>query len=237
MAGLNGVCQYLLSEEANFQYVLLRELQSDRLEGEFGVYRQSTGANNFMSCGDVVSAYKKRLTQHAASHLEYVEHHLEEREHVCADLDINDATFIETCIELPLSPSEEMSAAYVAGWLEMKCAGMLNFADDDELVKSPISDFILEVSRGSLIVPHVKVYELVRLGLKFMNKAQHRACCRQRLCKVFAILTTFCEIDITCPKLFMHLSNVLLHGLHKLDRDLDKESVLYQTSVKKLRMK
>ena len=30
--------------------------------------------------------------------------------------------------------SEEMSAAYIAGWLEMKCAGMLNFSDNDKLV-------------------------------------------------------------------------------------------------------
>ena len=32
-----------------FDYVLLREFQSDRIEGEFGIYRQSTGGNMFSS--------------------------------------------------------------------------------------------------------------------------------------------------------------------------------------------
>ena len=238
MAGLNRVCDYLLGENAKFEYVLLREIQSDRLEGEFGVYRQSMGSNNFMSSGDVFSAHRKRLTQHAASYLQHIEHNVQEKgQHVCAELDVKDGHFIESCVELSLTIQEQMSCAYVAGWLEMKCQGVLTFSNDDELVTGEISLFIKEVSRGSLVVPHVKVFELVQLGLKFMNKARHRACCRQRLCKVFTILSTYCDIDIANTKLYMHLANVLLHGLHKPDRDLDKDTVLYQTSVKKMRMK
>ncbi|KAF2349564.1 hypothetical protein FHG87_019680 [Trinorchestia longiramus] len=42
--GLLAVCRYLF-RNADFQYVLLREIQSERLEGEFSVYRQSTVIN------------------------------------------------------------------------------------------------------------------------------------------------------------------------------------------------
>ena len=63
MQGLTSICAHLLTH-AGFQYVLLRELQSDRIEGEFSVYRQSTGANAFMTSGDVLTACKKRLASY-----------------------------------------------------------------------------------------------------------------------------------------------------------------------------
>ena len=72
MRGLAAVCKYLL-DTAGFTYVLLREIQSDRIEGEFGVYRQSTGGNAFMIVGDVSAASKKRLARHAAKFLKSLE--------------------------------------------------------------------------------------------------------------------------------------------------------------------
>ena len=54
--GLIAVCKHLLN--IGFDYVLLREIQSDRIEGEFSVYRQSTGASAFMTTGDVTYAFK-----------------------------------------------------------------------------------------------------------------------------------------------------------------------------------
>ena len=66
--GMIDLCSYLL--QTGFKYVLLREIQSDRIEGEFAVYRQSTGANSYMSSVDVTSAFKRRLTRFAASFLE-----------------------------------------------------------------------------------------------------------------------------------------------------------------------
>ena len=64
MQGLIAICRYLF-RNADFHYVLLREIQSDRLEGEFSVYHQSTGANSFMTTGDVFSTCKQRLTRYA----------------------------------------------------------------------------------------------------------------------------------------------------------------------------
>ena len=154
MQGLTSICAHLLNL-AGFQYVLLRELQSDRIEGEFSVYRQSIGANAFMTSGGVLTACKKRLASHAASYLETLDMNGETKAHTCVTtaIDVEDATFIEDCTEPSLSIHEESSAAYVAGWLEKKCEEHLIFNEKDELVSLEISAFISKVSRGSLKIP------------------------------------------------------------------------------------
>jgi len=122
MQGLVAVCQHLMTH-AGFNYVLLREIQSDRIEGEFSVYRQSTGANAFMTSGDVMQASKKRLARHAASYLESMDFTTEQKTHSCIGpaISTEDAASIEGCVgELSLSAKEEHCAAYVAGWLERK---------------------------------------------------------------------------------------------------------------------
>ena len=43
-------------------------------------------------------------------------------------------------------------------------------------------------------------------------------------------------VDINCDKMFRHLTNVLLNGLHTLEKDQQKNAVRFQTSVKKTRM-
>jgi hypothetical protein len=238
MQGLVAVCNYLLTS-GEFEYVLLREIQSDRLEGEFSVYRQSTGANSFMTTGDVFSACKKRLAKHAASYLKSIEVLPEPKEHTCLGLVIvlEDAASIESCTaEVSLTANEESSAAYVAGWLESKCADDLDFTDEEPLVTSEVKDFIETVSRGSLKIPHVCTFELVRLGLCFVKKARHRACCRKRLSEIVSTMASFNDIDINCPQLYRRLSNVLLHGIQNLEKDHQKNAVLLQTSVKKARL-
>ena len=238
MEGLIAVCRYLINEE-NFQYVLLREIQSDRIEGEFSVYRQSTGANSFMTTGDVVTACKRRLARYAASYLRSIDMNPEPKEHTCMGtaVELEDAVSIEKCTTgVTLTTSEECSAAYVAGWLEMKCDGNVMFSDEEPFVTSEVKDFIETVSRGSLKTPHVCTFHLVQCGLRFMKKARHRACCRNRLIEVLHTLATFNGIDIDCRKMLRHLANVLLNGLHNLEKDQQKNAILLQTSVKKARL-
>ena len=130
--GLISLCRHLFS--IGFEYVLLRELQSDRIEGEFSVYRQSTGANAFMSVGDVNTAFKKRLTRFAASYLEHIDADTTSTTfHLCCNgIDFEDAAAIERCVsDVTLSDTEVNSAAYVAGWLERKCQDDLSFSEDD----------------------------------------------------------------------------------------------------------
>ena len=242
LSGLQAVCDYLFTSNPTFDYVVLRELQSERLEGEFGVYRQSSGANAFMTTGVVFAANQKRLAKYAASNLQDLDVDPTPQQHSCLGVDINleDAVVMEICdAEVILTENEQSSAAYVAGWLEKKCTEHdkeIHFAEEDEVLKGEAIDFLVTVSRGRLVIPHVSTYELVCLGLNFMKTARHRACCRKRLINILTTMCNFYQIDIVCSKLYKHLSNVLLHGLQKLERDQDKDSVLLQTSLKKARM-
>lgn len=237
MRGLVAVCNHLTTG-AGFQYVLLREIQSDRLEGEFSVYRQSTGANAFMTSSDVFAACKKRLAKHAACYLENMDFEKKEIKHACiGPVGMDDAAAIELSIDdTKLTSNEESSAAYVAGWLEQKCQGMLTFDEDDPLVASEVKDFIVEVSRGALQIPHESIYQLVRIGLCFVKQAKHRACCRKRLTNILCTMQSFYNISPPCEALLKHLANVLLSGLHNLEKDHQKNGVLLQTSIKRARL-
>ena len=213
--GIIAVCRYLYT--VGFKYVLLRELQSDRIEGEFSVYRQSTGANAFMLVGDVLTAFKRRLARFSASFLESLENETHQesttsQSHVCNAVDFEDATAIENCIsDVNLSASEENAVAYVAGWLEKKCQKELDFSEDEPLLTSEVKDFIEEVSRGSLTVPHLCTYEFVRTGLCYVKKAKHTACCRNHLMNALFTISIFYDIGLSSKELLRSLSNVLLH--------------------------
>ena len=235
--GLIAVCAHLFS--VGFEYVLLREIQSDRIEGEFSVYRQSTGANAFMLVGDVLSAFKRRLTRFAASFLEYIETGPSSGSsvsHTCSGIRYDDATAIENCIsEVTLSAMEEYSVAYVAGWLEKQCNDLF-FSEDEPLLSSGAKCFIEEVSRGYLTVPHVCTYELVGIGLRFVKMSKHQTCCRQKLVDVLLTISNFYSCGAPSKNLLRRLANVLLHGIHKLEKDHQKHATLYQTSIKKARL-
>ena len=56
--GLIGSCIYLL-EEKGFEYVLLGKINSDKLEGRFGWWRQLAGANYFMAVRQILESEKK----------------------------------------------------------------------------------------------------------------------------------------------------------------------------------
>ena len=149
----------------------------------------------------------------------------------------DDAASIESSIEnVTLTINKESSAAYVAGWLEHKCKNHIKFDDEEPLVTSEVKDFVEEVSRGSLKVPHQCTYELVRFGLTFVKRARHRACCRQRLVAILSTMQQFYDIGPPCDTLLRHLPNVLLNGLHNLEKDHQTNGILLQTAIKRARL-
>ena len=188
------LCSYLL--QTGFKYVLLRDIQSDRIEGEFAVHRQSTGANSYMSSVDVTSAFKRRLTRFAASFLESLDNEFMNpstaAHNYLGDIVAEDASSIEKILsDTPVSPNEGRASAYVAGWLEFECRQELSFGKDDQLLDTTMKDFIEETSRGSLSVHHVSI-------------------------------DNFYDYVLSTKKLMTKLANVLLSGLHNLEKDLEK---------------
>ena len=231
MQGLCAVCTYLF--DAGFQYVLLGSIQSDRIEGEFSVYRQATGANGLMVAGDVLATFKKRLAQFSASFLDTIDTNKPPLQHVCDETTFEDACNVETACNEKLEPFEEYSVAFVAGWLENKCD--LTFSDDDELLTTNV-EFIEEVSRGGLTIPHVSTFQFVRGGLCYMKKSRFHACCRKRVISVLTLMNNFYNFGCYPSQFFHRLANVLLKGYHNLEKDKDQGGNLYQTAVKKARL-
>ena len=108
MHGQVAICKQLLT--SGFKYVLLRELQSDRLEGEFSVYRQATGGNMFMTSSDVCASYKKRLTLFAARVLQSIES-VVDSPHMCVgSMESEDGLLVESSLAKITLTSNEVSA-------------------------------------------------------------------------------------------------------------------------------
>ena len=61
LRGLESLVKYLLSK--NIKYIMLGDMQSDRIEGEFGAYRQLNGGNYYMSADHVQNALKLHRTK------------------------------------------------------------------------------------------------------------------------------------------------------------------------------
>ena len=111
---------------------------------------------------------------------------------ICGPQSIEDAALIETCIcDESLSETEKTSVAYVAGWLEKKCEDELVYADDEPKLTNEAKNFIEEVSNEYLTVLHECTYQLVRIGLCFVKKTRHRACCRKRLINILSIMDMY----------------------------------------------
>ena len=103
-------------------------------------------------------------------------------------------------------------------------------------MSNEVSAFVEEVSRGSLKVPHQCTYDLVRFGLTFVKKAKHRACCRQRLVAILSTMQLFYDIGPSCDSLLRHLANVLLNGMHNLEKDHQTNGTLLRTAIKRARL-
>ena len=234
MSGLSAVCTYLFDH--GFEYVLLGDIQSDRIEAEFSIYRYSTGANAFMVASDVLNAYKKRLAKFAASYLNIVQvQPAIPSSHVCLEITVEDAYFVEASCSVELSTFETYSSAYIAGWLERKCPN-LEFGSDDFKLDTGDQDFIEEVSRGKLTVPHNSTYQFVRSGLCYVKEAKSNACCQKKLIKILELLNQFYDFGCYPHQCFQRLANVLLRGFHNVQKDLAKNNVMYQTTIKKARL-
>ncbi len=237
LGGLIAVCKHLFLK--GFQYVQLREIQSDKIEHEFGVYRGTTGYNQFMSSADVLSAFKKRLAKFSANFLQTLELNEPSPSHSCKNVHFDDACIMEGLSDVKLTGFEEYSAGYVAGWLETKCQD-LEFEEEDQVVDDEAKDFIVEVSRGKLTIPHKSTVDLVRAGLCFMKVKKGAICCKKQMESILQVINCFYGFRAAAGRnscFFGRLSNVLLKGLHNLEKDEVQTSArFYDTAVKKARL-
>ena len=118
----------------------------------------------------------------------------------------------------------------------MKCEQQMTFNEDDTILTRGMKDFIEEVSRGSLKIPHRSTFEFIKGGLSFIKKSKRRACCCSRLINILSIMDNFYNFGFESGIVFSRLSNVLLSGIRNLEKEKDKNNALYQTSIKRARL-
>ena len=234
MEGLQAVSKFLF-ETAKYQYVLLGQIQSDRIEREFSIYRQMNGSNAFMTVKDVSASFKKRLSTFSVKILDTLLcDDSPQPSHVCKEISFDEADGIEKVHQVSLTDQEYYAVAYVAGWIEMKTVG-LTFSEED-LKIDRAKDFIMEVSRGALIVPHISTFELVKCGLCYMKSRRNQVCCKQQLFGIICAMNFYYDFGEFSDACLRRLANVLLSGLHKLEKDQEINAIMYQTSIKKARL-
>ena len=107
------------------EYVLTGKIQNDRLEGEFGIYRQYSGGNLYISTEQVMNSLKLERIK-LFSKLDVIFEEEDDVEHSCCDFDLHESEedleilsncFTESSI---LSVIEKSSLCYICGYISLK---------------------------------------------------------------------------------------------------------------------
>ena len=154
--------------------------------------------------------------------------------HLCNDVTLECARVIEEVGSEILTDFENYAVVYLGGWLEMKCS-QLCFLEEEDRITTDDTFFLDLLSRGNLTVPHVSTVSIVKHGLCFVKRFSTKLCCRKQLEEVLHVMNDFYNFGEFNTVFFKRCSNVLLNGLHKLEKDSDRSSGS-QTALKKARL-
>ena len=165
-----------LKLDVGFSYVLPGKIQSDRLEGEFGIYRQNSGGNYCISTYQDFSGLKlQRLKLY--HQLEMSEKlHVAINDECCQSLIENDEDLqiLDSCFEISskLSTLEKSTLYYISGYVAFKemCA-----VDVPE-IQGQESEFLKQISRRRLGHPPAELYDLSQYFFAFF-KTREKKCC------------------------------------------------------------
>ena len=87
---------------------------------------------------------------------------------------------------MSLNDDEYYAVAYVAGWIEAKTT-QLEFTDEDVLIEGKPKEFVIDLSRGKLSVPHVSSFEFLKAGLCYLKSCRDKVCCQKQLMSILSI--------------------------------------------------
>ena len=165
--GLIALIKLLLSK--GFKYVLPGTFQSDRLEGEFGVYRQSAGGCYYISLQQIMNSLSlQRLKLFDKLEIESKSAHV--TEDCCSEsLNNEEVEMLDECFDLAstLTEVEKSSLYYIAGYVAAK--ENLSVSDESDN-QHPNSEFTTLLSRGKLSHLPVKPFDLTCVLYTYYKK-------------------------------------------------------------------
>ena len=186
LVGIVELIRILLNQ--GYAYVLPGKFSSDRIEGEFGICRQSSGGNFTISAEQVFNSLKLQRIK-LFSQLDI---HIEDEDisNDCCTVDLkdseNDLELIEKCFEeaSDLNQTEKSSLYYICGYVARK--QQMVCEDAKEVVSSlpKESEFTLNLSRGKLKLPPINLYDLSQYYYAFF-KARGTKCCTKIFMEAF----------------------------------------------------
>ena len=186
--------------QSGHPYVLPGKIQSDRLEGEFGIYRGGAGGDYYIAYEQVLNCLSlQRLKLY--SKLEITQSSTPELPCCTQDLRSNDEDIelVETSFDNASSINEDERSAlyYIAGYVAFKEDLGVDLSENDPEI-SPIpteGEFLELVSRGKLSHPPSDLFDLSMYYYSFF-KSRKLKCCQ----KIF--LEAYKEIYISTDYYF-----------------------------------
>lgn len=190
LTAITEFCEAILDDDA-VKYVLLGNLQSDDLEGEFGVYRGMFGGLYHISVEQILIGAKFRLLSH------FQTLNSDENENIliikhsapCCTSSISDDELqlvddIADKIDL-LTIQERNALFYVAGYITKK--EHLITCEPTGIEMSSDSEFLSLVSRGKLTYPSSQLFNYTLCCYAFFSASVSDKCLK-RLTNVFSFL-------------------------------------------------
>ena len=141
---------------------MFRNFQSDRLEGEFGVFRQLNGGNYYMLADRVCTALKfQRIKLFTKID---VMNHVWHAESNCCTKPLSDEELeaLNDCFESTsdLTDIDRSTVYYVAGYICRKENLCQNLNEHSIAQNTATSEFTKELLRGNLSHPPLYLYDL-----------------------------------------------------------------------------
>lgn len=194
--GLISVTEKLLSDSA-CSYVMLGIFQSDPLESEFGIYRQSSGGNYFIGFEQILQTAAVRRMQllHRLDALNPSEASHTERE--CCEQEIT-STEIDLLDDLPdlqeaLTSSELQSLFYICGYIAFKEG--ITYSDENP-ERPQCADFISLVNRGKLSYPSQSLFQFSVMCYSFFKEHHSSFSCSRRLVNIFKLINDSANVSV-----------------------------------------
>ena len=164
--------------QKKYKYALPGKISSDRTEGEFGIYRQSSGGNFLVYAEQVFNGlHLQRIKLYSKLDIHTDGENVDND---CCVVDIidseHDLELVEQCFEKASSLNEidKYTLYYICGYI----AWMENIVcvDRDTAASLPQSKFAVNLSRGCLYLPPVNLYDLSLYYYSFFKSKEVKCC-------------------------------------------------------------
>ena len=192
LKGIVALIKLLLTK--GFTYVLPGIFQSDRLEGEFGIYRQSAGGNYYISVQQVINGLSlQKLKLFDKLEVESKNDHVND-EYCTSRLNEHEIEMLDACFDnsSKLCEAEKSNVYYVSGYVAAKERLSIK-TDEVEEKDRKYSEFTSLVSRGKLSYPPSELFDLSCVLYAYYKEVDK--CCINRILVAFQEIYESCHLE------------------------------------------